>query len=686
MNRKTGEYDCYNCGDTKGIWRAIAPAAHNGDRLQSKRKSQKSAKAKNRDIQLNAAQIEAKVDELAIMVADEIHTTEEAAVELSIWCKEWGHSEFNAVKLLTAKLEQLSKKSGLTLEDARKRLEALVDEGVAYSDVQMEAIHLAAQTGRQIRDLENLYRAIQQERGRATVDRADFDDLAQATQESYDLSQLLPTLAHPIKQCAQAFNQPAVVFSVPLLAVAGSLLHPETRLAIGGPTDYRLPPIFWGGLVADPGSIKTPILNLVLKPLHLLQQEAYSQYQEDNQAYNRAERDYQKSLKEKKDDGLEEPIPPKLRHYYCDNATVEKIQHVATEQIDKGLVIAPDELSGFFNSFNQYKGGKGSDRDFWKSAADGAAVKVDRVSNETRFAAKTSISVTGSIQHEPLQGLMQGGDSDGFWSRFLWIRLPLRRLPAPGDGLKIDLTNWFYATYQHLERIPAKSFQLSTEARKTWHRWHEWIEDKRLSTDTPVERVLYPKYRDRAGRVALIAHCLEYASQGKEPPETIPNATLEAAISFTTFCLNQTRLLYADIGVSDELTGHLLRAWEWIQEKGLTEFKVSDLQGSRRIKIGHKDYAKADYCRELLEQLVTLGYLTQTGKEFSIIESKIENSFNSQNPEPESDTGNERQKIEKLKGGVFSANIEPQQNGHSPPTEIQPLSARELAASVKGGG
>ena len=146
INEKTGKYDCYNCGDTQGIWRAIVPNTQNGDHPRRNRKPRKSAKEKNRDVQLNAAQVETKVDELAMMVASEIHTAEQAALELSTWCKEWGHDAFNAGKLLTAKLNELSTQPKLTLEDARKRLEALAAEGVPLSDVQVECFRLAEQT------------------------------------------------------------------------------------------------------------------------------------------------------------------------------------------------------------------------------------------------------------------------------------------------------------------------------------------------------------------------------------------------------------------------------------------------------------------------------------------------------------------------------------------------------------
>ncbi|MEO0488797.1 MAG: DUF3987 domain-containing protein [Cyanobacteria bacterium J06659_2] len=241
----------------------------------------------------------------------------------------------------------------VSLADARKRLEALALEGVAQSDAQIEIFRLAEQTGRQARELENLYRAIQQERDTAAVsavDPADFDDLVRATQDTCDISCLWPTRASQIARYAQAFNQPSVAFSVPLLSVAGSLLNPETNLAIGGGTDYRIPPIFWGGLVAEPGSIKTPVFNLALKPIYHLQADASAQYDMARQAYRQAQTEA---------GATEELPPPTLKHYYVDNATVEKIQRIVTEQTDKGLAVAVDELSGFFHSFNQYKGGKG---------------------------------------------------------------------------------------------------------------------------------------------------------------------------------------------------------------------------------------------------------------------------------------------------------------------------------------
>jgi hypothetical protein len=608
---------------------------------------------------------------------------------------------------LTPQPEQPQPEPLLTLDAVTQQLQTMARQGLPQSQVQVALIRLSKASGQTPNVLRGIYAALVEEGDRHLPEQSTFDELAAASQDDYDIAPLLPTLASTIGRVAGAYNQDAVAFTVPLLAAAASLLNPATRLVIGGPTDYQVSPIFWGGLVAEPGSIKSPIFKMALRPLHLLQAAANDTYTE---ALNQYKHDLRATPKDE-----DEPTAPRYRHYYHDSATVEAIQKTATEQRDHGTVVAPDELSALFNSFDQYKGGKGSDRDFWKSAADGAAVKIDRASSETRFVAQTSISVTGTIQPDALRSQMAGGDRDGFWSRFMWVRLPLRRLPAPGNAPKIDITSWLHSTYQRLEAMPAQQFRFTPDGQRMWDRWHEWIEDRRLETETPVERVLYPKYRDRAARVALIAHCLEYASQDKPVPAEIPTSTLEAAIKFAQYCLNQTRLLYADIGMSDALTGDLLRAWEWAQQqqtKGRSIIQPGDLQRSKRVKQGN-GYAKTPYCRELLGQLVELGYLKEIDGGFAIAErvetppnppeiekverelKKVESVLNSQNPLPDSVSADTPPKVEKLKDPpVFSTSTggravarapvrgKTRRNGHSPPGDVVPLTDQELASSL----
>jgi hypothetical protein len=451
-------FSCFGNGcDSKDIINALAPLPQrNGKPHYSPRPKKKpSARERERAVQLDSARIEAKVDELLLMVGEGIHTLEQAQIELGNWAKAEGYSAFDAGQLFKAKAKELGlvgagtpKPDLLTLEEVRQQLERLVIEGVGAADIELELVNLGRASGIAPRTLQGIYRALLQEseRNESTQDAlAAFDDLLKASSQTCDVGALLPSLAGPLGHYAKAFNQESVTFSLPLLTVAASLLSPETDLVIGGVTDYRLPPVLWGGLVAEPGSIKTPIYNAILKPLVYRQVSAKDEFDRQFDEYETALKAF-RALGKEEAQRADEPKEPKLRQYYVDSATTEAVQRIVTSQTDKGLAVAVDELSGFFHGFNQYKsGGKGSDRDFWKSAADGGAVKIDRVSG-TQFAAKTSVSVTGTVQPEVLGGLMAAGDPDGFWSRFLWVRLPLNRLPARGDGPKGDRTDLLLAS------------------------------------------------------------------------------------------------------------------------------------------------------------------------------------------------------------------------------------------------
>ncbi|TVQ13740.1 MAG: DUF3987 domain-containing protein, partial [Leptolyngbya sp. DLM2.Bin27] len=574
------------------------------------------------------------------------------------------------------------------LEQVRQQLERLVVEDVGEADITIEIANLASACGQSSRTIQEIYRSLLQksELESSTQDAlAGFDDLLKASSQTCDVGALLPSLAGPLGHYAKAFNQETVTFALPLLTVAASLLSPETDLVIGGATNYRLPPVLWGGLVAEPGSIKTPIFKAILNPLIYRQVSAKDEYDRQFEEYETAVKNF-KALGKEEAQRTDEPREPKLRQYYVDSTTTEAVQRIVTSQTDKGLVVSVDELSGFFHGFNQYKsGGKGSDRDFWKSAADGGAVKIDRVGS-TQFAAKTSVSVTGTVQPEVLGGLMAAGDPDGFWSRFLWVRLPLNRLPAPGDGPKVDLTNLLHSTYQNLEELPTQSFYLSPEAKTTWRQWHEWTEDKRLSTNTPVERVLYPKYRDRAGRVALVAHCLEYASRSQQSPAEIPNSTLEAAISFVTYCLGQTRLLYSEIGLTSELTGDLLKVHDYLKRKGqplsVADLGRANLFPSVRGRDGKKERNpknRRDYLLPLLSKLEEQGYLSESSEKlYSLaaepkvelveyqVEQKLSDNSTDSTPCQPRDSELKNSKVEWLSDSSPNGNG----NGHSPPENV----------------
>ena len=80
---------------------------------------------------------------------------------------------------------------------------------------------------------------------------------------------------------------------------------------------------------------------------------------------------------------------------------------------------------------------------------------------------------------------------------------------------------------------------------------------------------------------------------------------------------------------TQELTGDLLKVWSYIEKYQLDDCLPSDISakvkfkdGSRSRREGKACYQSSKYHTGLLQQLVKMGYLEQTGKRFS---RKLEN-------------------------------------------------------------
>src|SRR5690606_9589889 len=100
-----------------------------------------------------------------------------------------------------------------------------------------------------------------------------------------------------------------------------------------------------------------------------------------------------------RDDREEEPAePPPCEHLYCGDVTVEALA-ARLNTSGRGVLVAVDELAGWFKSWNAYKSG-GGDRESYLSFYDAAAAKIDRKSTipPTIYIPLAFVAVTGCIQ------------------------------------------------------------------------------------------------------------------------------------------------------------------------------------------------------------------------------------------------------------------------------------------------
>ena len=128
----------------------------------------------------------------------------------------------------------------------------------------------------------------------------------------------------------------------------------------------------------------------------------------------------------------EQPEAPTMGRSVASDTTIEALVSIL-EDNPRGLLVHKDELTGWVRSMDQYKGGKGSDRQHWLSLWSNDEVVVDRKSRmgEPIVLAKPFVSLFGGIQPAMLSEL-GGGSEDGLMDRFLFA-YPQARLVRFND-------------------------------------------------------------------------------------------------------------------------------------------------------------------------------------------------------------------------------------------------------------
>jgi hypothetical protein len=157
-----------------------------------------------------------------------------------------------------------------------------------------------------------------------------------------------------------------------LLPVAATLLKVGTKLELIATTHFYALPIIYTGVLAESGSAKSPTQKVILEPLFDMQSKADDEYN------NRLE-DYEAAKAGKRDDI---PPKPKPREYYTIDSTREAIATIQSQQPDRGFLGWFDELSALIGGQNQYRNGRGSDKESILSGRDGTGLKVNRASGK----------------------------------------------------------------------------------------------------------------------------------------------------------------------------------------------------------------------------------------------------------------------------------------------------------------
>ncbi|MDY6902843.1 MAG: DUF3987 domain-containing protein [Cyanobacteriota bacterium] len=499
------------------------------------------------------------------------------------------------------------------VEDAslRAQLLALSDENDPFSR-KMGLAALAKAYGFSDRKMSELFEQLLEELQLVEErddNRGEIEKLLNIKQTHLNLNDFLPsTLANPLKEYCDWLKIRESAILVALLTATSSLHEVGTEVMLQRSQNFSVPPTIFGGIVSESGQKKSPITRqIITAPLNKLKSEEKAKYLEEKQEYEAKLAKWEKAKAAAKKDKQpfdepepKEPSPPDI--YFFTDANGEGIKQQAQNAPHKALFGLVDELAGYFNSRNAYRGGKGADKQDMLSYYDGSGQSVLRSSGIKVDVPRIYLSLFGTIQPEILRDVMRdSSDPDGQWSRFLFAQQPLvaSTLPDEEEGT-VDITKLLTGIYRKLTLVPATRYRLSRSAFKLFQPWYAQLEQHRVSDPIPGMRAAYSKAEGYTGRLALNLHVLHELSLGVTPSPEIPVERMRDAIKLMKFFLGQTLHLYSQF--DDGIAPHITKLIDMSRRKGWV--KAKDVQ----LGYNSKNRPKPDVVREWMINAQQMGF------------------------------------------------------------------------------
>ncbi|BBL79307.1 hypothetical protein RxyAA322_11610 [Rubrobacter xylanophilus] len=375
----------------------------------------------------------------------------------------------------------------------------------------------------------------------------------------------MPASCRPlIEEAESALGCAPELVALPMLAVLSSAIGTSRVVEIKG--GWREWASLFVAVVASPGAMKTPAARVAKKPAFERQRVLSLAYAREKEEWRRELREWEVRKREAQKAGEtapEEPEAPAMSRCVASDTTVEALVSIL-EHNPRGLLVHRDELAGWVRSMDQYKGGKGSDRQHWLSFWSTDEVVVDRKSRhgEPIIVARPFVSLSGGIQPAAL-GELGAGAEDGLMDRFLFAYPAPRHIRFTEDeigagteqryaSLYERLANLTLATDEHGDPNP-RPLRLSREARALFAEAVDALGAEVLAPGFPARlEGVWSKLRGYLARLSLLlAVCRHCETGGRE--ERVEAEDVQAASRLLDYFKAHARRVYSGLSAPDPL-------------------------------------------------------------------------------------------------------------------------------------
>jgi hypothetical protein len=421
-----------------------------------------------------------------------------------------------------------------------------------------------------------------------------------------------------IREVCACLSVPYDFVAVHLLAVAGAAIGKSCQIEIK--KGYTQLPNLYCVLVGDPGTAKSSALDKVFAPVLERQaeyQEIFEQaklHHEQSMLEYEAEKDSWK--KENRHTRGDPPSPPtlsRMEEIYTSQATTEAISEILRVN-QRGCILKLDELSALLRGMNQYKGGKGDDREYFLSCWANSDIKINRKRNpEPTIIRKPALSITGNLPPQvlaTLEGVRE--EADGFLDRFLIVYPDNQEIPEWNwNDISDEVTREYKEIITRLFDLPLTeslagnamphTLPLSDLAKFEWEEWHiKHTQERRNAEFNGRLHGVFSKMTNQLGRISLILHMLRVVC-GEASKDEVDERSVKDSTIIVDHFKTQARKVYQVMEVTAE-EKRMQEALAWIKGNG-GKATVREIQRNRIAGCNKKSDVE-----ELFSTLEQYGY------------------------------------------------------------------------------
>ena len=340
---------------------------------------------------------------------------------------------------------------------------------------------------------------------------------------------LLPLALRPmVEDVSDRMQTPpdfaAVVAVATLAGLCGrrALMQPKEH-----DSSWLVVPNLWGGIVAGPGMMKSPVVTTVTTPARALEADWRADYAEALREYEAAQErasldnavwaeSYKRAAKKQETLPTKpqaEVAKPSQRRLIAVDATFESLHQLLAEN-PAGVLVLRDELSGWLASLERQ--GRESERAFYLECWSGdTGFTIDRIGRGSIHVEHCCVSLFGGIQPARLRAyladaLRDGPSNDGLIQRFQLLVWPdikqgwAYRDRTPNAGA-MKAAESVCRRIAEMDADTPLRFRFASDAQALFVEWLSDLETRLRADDiSPFMQAHLAKYRKLMPALALL--------------------------------------------------------------------------------------------------------------------------------------------------------------------------------------